>query len=149
MFNPRYWTSLYDLTPLRETLATICDFEQLNDPSHVRISLTATNVVKGDQVSFSNHVASVDAHLQVTPKVCKSRLTPEHILESASLPPGFPMTNIGGMQCWDGGLFDNTPIWAMLDLLEEDEIESLPIFVIELFPTRDSIRRIRRRHWSA
>jgi predicted acylesterase/phospholipase RssA len=59
------------------------------------------------------------------------------------------MTNIGGMQCWDGGLFDNTPIWAMLDLLEEDEIESLPIFVIELFPTRDSIRRIRRRHWSA
>jgi len=138
-FNPLSRTSVYDLTPLRETLATICDFEQLNDPSHIRISVTATNVATGGQVSFSNHVASVGAHLRVTPKVRKSRLTPEHILASASLPPGFPMTDVGGMPCWDGGLFDNTPIWALLDLLNEDEIESLASFVIDLFPTRDPI----------
>jgi len=139
VFNPLSRTSVYDLTPLRETLATTCDFEQLNDPSHIRISVTATNVATGGQVSFSNHVASVGAHLRVTPKVRKSRLTPEHIPASASLPPGFPMTDISGMPCWDGGLFDNTPIWALLDLLNEDELASLPIFVIDLFPTRDPI----------
>ncbi len=139
LFNPRSRTSVYDLTPLRETLATICDFDQINDSSHVRISVTATNVATGGQVSFSNHVANVDAHLPVTPKVRKSRLTPEHFLASASLPPGFPMTDIDDMPCWDGGLFDNTPIWALLDLLDEAEIDNLPIFVIELFPTRDSI----------
>jgi len=139
LFNPRSRTSVYDLTPLRETLATICDFAQINDSSHVRISVTATNVATGGQVSFSNHVANVDAHLRVTPKVRKSRLTPEHILASASLPPGFPMTDVDDMPCWDGGLFDNTPIWALLDLLDEAEIDNLPIFVIELFPTRDSI----------
>ena len=49
------------------------------------------------------------------------------------------MTDIDGMPCWDGGLFDNTPIWTLLDLLDEAEVESLPIFVIDLFPTRDPI----------
>jgi NTE family protein len=139
VFSPAPRTSVYDLTPLRETLATICDFEQLNDPSHIRISVTATDVANGGQVAFSNHVASVGAHMRVTPKVRKSRLSSEHILASASLPPGFPMTDIDGLPYWDGGLFDNTPVWALLDLLDEDEIENLPIFVIELFPTRDPI----------
>ncbi|MBV8055747.1 MAG: patatin-like phospholipase family protein [Deltaproteobacteria bacterium] len=139
VFNPLSQTNVYDLSPLRETLATICDFDQLNDSSHVRISVTATDVTTGGQVSFSNYVASAGAHLRVIPKVRKGRITPEHILASASLPPGFPMTDIGDMRCWDGGLFDNTPIWALLDLLDEAEIDNLPIFVIELFPTRDSI----------
>jgi NTE family protein len=139
VFDPLSRTSVYDLTPLCETLAAICDFDQLNDSSHVRISVTATNVATGGQVSFSNHIANVDAQLRVIPKVRKSRLTPEHILASASLPPGFPMTEIGDMPCWDGGLFDNTPIWALLDLLDEAEIDHLPIFVIDLFPTRDPI----------
>jgi NTE family protein len=139
VLSPLSRTSVYDLSPLRETLGTICDFEQLNDPSHIRISVTATNVATGGQVSFSNHVATVGAQVKVTPKVRKSRLSPEHILASANLPPGFPMTDIGDMRCWDGGLFENTPIWALLDLLDEAEIDNLPIFVIELFPTRDPI----------
>ena len=141
VLNPLSWTSVYDLTPLRETLATICDFDQINDSSNVRISVTATNIATGGQVSFSNHVANGDGRLRVIPKVRKSRLTPEHILASASLPPGFPMTDIGDIPCWDGGLFDNTPIWALLDLLDEAEIDNLPIFVVELFPTRDAIPR--------
>jgi NTE family protein len=28
------WTSLYDVSPMRETLAEVCDFNQLNDPTH-------------------------------------------------------------------------------------------------------------------
>jgi NTE family protein len=139
VFDPFSTTSIYDLAPLRETLTTICDFEQLNDSSHVRISVTATNIATGGQVSFSNYARSEDKHQRVTPKVCKKLLTAEHILASASLPPGFAKTEVDGLQCWDGGLFDNTPIWALLDLLDEDQIDSLPIFVINLFPTRAPI----------
>ncbi len=57
-------------------------------------------------------------------------LTPDHILASGSLPPAFPMTVVDGVPYWDGGLFDNTPIEPLLDLLTDDELENLPIFVV-------------------
>ena len=48
------------------------------------------------------------------------------------------MTVIDGVPYWDGGLFDNTPIEPLLDLLEEGEIEHLPIFVVNLFATHSN-----------
>ena len=39
--------SLCDVSPMRNTLATICDFERLNDSSKMRIAVTATNVQTG------------------------------------------------------------------------------------------------------
>jgi NTE family protein len=139
IFNLSHWTSLCDVSPMRETLETICDFDQLNDPFHIRVSVTATNVATGGQDSFSNFTPK-----SLSPDGAKSRLrplrlTPDHILASGSLPPGFPMTMIDGTAYWDGGLFDNTPIEALLDLLYEDEIEQLPIFVLDLFANRDAI----------
>ena len=101
----------------------------------MRIAVTATNVQTGDQVSFSNYVANADAIYYVTPKIKPVNLTPDHILASGSLPPGFPMTVIDGVPYWDGGLFDNTPIEILLDLLEHDEIDHLPIFIVNLFAT--------------
>jgi len=96
-FNLHQWTNLCDVSPMRETLATICDFERLNDASHMRVAVTATNVMTGDQVSFSNHVANTDALNHVTPKLAPTKLTPDHILASGSLPPAFPMTFIDGV----------------------------------------------------
>jgi NTE family protein len=81
------------------------------------------------------YVANADAVHYVTPKIKPVNLTPDHILASGSLPPGFPMTVIDGVPYWDGGLFDNTPIETLLDLLEDDEIDHLPIFVVNLFAT--------------
>ena len=43
------------------------------------------------------------------------------------------MTVIDRVPYWDGGLFDNTPIESLLDLLTEEELESLPIFIVNLF----------------
>jgi NTE family protein len=74
----------------------------------------------------------------VTPKISLVRLTPDHILASGSLPPGFPITVIDGVPYWDGGLFDNTPIESLLDLLEHDELENLPIFIVNLFATHSN-----------
>ncbi len=138
-FNIHQWTSLCDVSPMRETLATICDFERLNDASHMRVAVTATNVMTGDQVSFSNYVGSSDAPKSVTPKLAPTTLTPDHILASGSLPPAFPMTFIDGVAYWDGGLFDNTPIESLLDMLDEDEIEHLPLFVVDLFATHAAL----------
>ena len=135
LYNYTKWTSFCDVSPMRKTLATVCDFDRLNDAAKMRIAVTATNVQTGDQVSFSNYVGNPDATHYVTPKIKPVRLTPDHILASGSLPPGFPMTVIDGVPYWDGGLFDNTPIEILLDLLEVDEIDHLPIFVVSLFAT--------------
>src|SRR6476619_6729465 len=97
---------------MRETLAEVCDFNQLNDPTHMRVAVTATNVQTGDQVCFANFVGNPDSVYYVTPRISRVSLTPDHILASGSLPPGFPMTMIDGVPYWDGGLFDNTPIDA-------------------------------------
>ena len=132
------WTNLYDNSPMYETLIRVCDFDRLNDPSFIRLAVTATNVQTGDQVSFSNYAANPDALHYVTPRISRVRIAPAHIIASGSLPPGFPMTVIDGVPYWDGGLFDNTPIEPLLDLLEENEIEHLPIFVVNLFATHSN-----------
>ena len=134
-FNLSRWTSMCDVSPMRDTLLKICDFERLNNPSQMRIAVTATNVQTGDQVSFANYAGNSDSLHYVTPRVSLVTLTPDHILASGSLPPGFPMTVIDGVPYWDGGLFDNTPIESLLDLLEDEEIDNLPIFVVDLFAT--------------
>jgi NTE family protein len=138
LFAYRDWANLYDVSPMRETLAAVCDFDQLNDPTHMRLAVTATNVQTGDQVSFANFVANPDSVHYVTPRISRATLTPDHILASGSLPPAFPMTVIDGVPYWDGGLFDNTPIESLLDLLMEDELENLPIFIVNLFATHSN-----------
>ena len=140
-FDAPQWTSFCDVSPMRETLNAICDFAQLNDPHHIRVSITATNVATGGQVSFSNYVAQSDAIDRMNAKVRPITLTADHFLASGSLPPGFPMTVIDGVSYWDGGLFDNTPIEALLDLLKDDEIDRLPIYVVNLFATSAPIPR--------
>jgi NTE family protein len=134
----REWTNFYDVSPMRETLSQICDFGQLNDPTHMRVAVTATNVQTGDQVSFANFAANPDSLHYVTPRIARVKLTPDHILASGGLPPGFPMTVIDGVPYWDGGLFDNTPIEPLLDMLTDEELESLPIFIVNLFATHSN-----------
>jgi NTE family protein len=138
LFVYRRWTSFYDVSPMRQTLAEVCDFDQLNNPAHMRVAVTATNVQTGDQVSFANFVANPDSVHYVTPRISRVSLTADHILASGSLPPGFPMTIIDGVPYWDGGLFDNTPIEPLLDLLSEEELENLPIFIVNLFATHSN-----------
>jgi NTE family protein len=39
----------------------------------------------------------------------------EHIMASGALPPAFPAIRIEGEAYWDGGLYSNTPLEAVLD----------------------------------
>jgi NTE family protein len=132
MFRPRIdfnqfwsWTAYCEMEPLHRTLSDpeICNFDQINDAHHMGFAVTATDVANGDSKRFLN----------AGPAACE--ITPEHIIASGALPPGFPMALIDGKSYWDGGVFDNTPMAPMLDLLEARGEEGVPVVVIELFPS--------------
>ncbi len=76
-------TSIYDVTPLYDSLERWVDFERLNRSETLCI-VTATDIASGTLVEFSN----------------RATLTAPHIVASASLPPAFPMTMIDGRGYW-------------------------------------------------
>jgi len=39
----------------------------------------------------------------------------EHVMASGALPPAFPAVRVDGEPYWDGGIYSNTPIEAVLD----------------------------------
>jgi NTE family protein len=123
-FNTLNWTSLCDVSPMYRTLTEMVDFDRLNDPAQVKFAVTATDVASGESVRFCN---------------LETRITPDHILASGSLPPGFPMTQIGERYYWDGGVFDNTPLRPLIEILSSEQAETLPIIIIDLFPTMDAV----------
>jgi NTE family protein len=118
------WTSFCDTRPIHKTLQQEIDWDRLNDTTAIRIAVTAVNVATGVQTTFSN---------------TEKRLDSRHIIASGSLPPGFPATLIDGQYYWDGGLFDNTPLLPLFDLLTEDEIDNLPIIIVDLVPNADHV----------
>ncbi|MEM1129893.1 MAG: patatin-like phospholipase family protein [Pseudomonadota bacterium] len=130
-FLPRrdYWTmaswkSFYSVAPMYDTLNRLVDWDRLNDPTITKVSVAATRLEDGRAVRFRNLDTELDAR---------------HILASGSLPPGFPMTEIDGSHYVDGGIFSNTPIPGLLGLLDDEQLDSLQIFVISLFPREDVV----------
>jgi NTE family protein len=107
-----------DNTPLKETLERL-DWDQVRDPAHMRVSVSASDIENGKTVYFSN----LDPN---------QRLGPEHVLASGSFPGGFPWTMIGDRRYWDGGLTDNTPLHPVIDNLRGDEPATMPIYVIDV-----------------
>jgi NTE family protein len=91
--------SYYDVTPLRETLVRLVDFDLINaEPP--RLTALATNVRTGAPAYFDNR---------------EQKITVAHILASASLPPSFPPTEIDGEYYWDGGVVSNSPMQFVID----------------------------------
>jgi len=129
------WDSLCSTEPMYQTLRDNLDFAQINNSQHMRLAVTATSLRTGGPTTFSNHLAA-DAHEHAPGHAAvRDQITPAHIMSSGALPPGFPSVRINDEAYWDGGLFSNTPIDALLNLLEPDEIDSLPIFTVDLFRT--------------
>lgn len=91
--------SYYLMTPLRETLNELVDFDVLNS-GHPRITVSAVNVCTGTMRYFDSR---------------DQRLSVEHIMSSGALPPAFPAVRVDGEPYWDGGIYSNTPIEAVLD----------------------------------
>lgn len=106
--------SYYDTSPLRATLESLIDFDLINE-GKVTLCLGAVNVVTGEMEFFSNE---------------RMKLTVDHVMASAALPPGFPAIKIGDDYFWDGGIYANTPLVTVLDALPE---KHTLCFVVDCF----------------
>jgi len=121
------WTNLYDTAPLRHTLEQLVDLDALADSRAApQLLVTATDVAAGQIEYFRS---------------AEQGLSLDHIVASGSLPPSFAMTVIDGKSYWDGGLFDNTPLGAVLDTLGGDPEIDRTIYVVNLFPNEAPIPR--------
>jgi predicted acylesterase/phospholipase RssA len=133
-FRPRldlfafpFWTNLYDTAPLRATLTDLLDLDALADRSvRPHLLLTATDIEAGQIRAFDS---------------AEEPLTLDHIVASGSLPPNFPMTVIGDTAYWDGGLFDNTPLGAVIERMNPAQgvKDERQIVVVNLFPNRGEV----------
>lgn len=123
-FRPRppwdWWphspTSLYDTTPLLQTLHELVDFDLLND-GPLRVSVGAVDVESGHLCYFDNR---------------EQPIGPEHIMASGALPPGFAAVPIDGRWYWDGGLVSNTPLMHVMNHLS-GELEHVTVLQVDLF----------------
>lgn len=91
--------AFYDTGPLRDTLAGLVDTALLNAGAP-RLTVGAVNVASGAMRYFDSRSESVGL---------------DHILASGALPPAFPAVRIDGEAYWDGGIYSNTPIEAVLE----------------------------------
>jgi NTE family protein len=104
----------YSTEPLRKTLSDIIDLDYLNSKK-IRLTVGAVNANTGEMRYFDNRI---------------EELTIDHIMASGALPPAFPAVRINGEPYWDGGLYSNTPIEAVLE--DKPRINSI-IFSVQLW----------------
>jgi len=108
--NPAVWAgtqaqvgveaaAYYRTAPLANTLNELVDFGLLAS-CRPRLTVGAVNVRTGRMHYFDSREA---------------RLGAEHVMASGALPPAFPAIRIEGDPYWDGGIYSNTPIEAVLD----------------------------------
>ncbi len=114
--------SYYDTAPLRETLLELVDFDLINR-GKVRLALGAVNVRTAESVYFDNRY---------------THITPDHVLASGALPPGFPAICIDGKYYYDGGIVSNSPLTYVWD---EKPLTSALIFQVNLFNARGRLPR--------
>jgi NTE family protein len=109
--------AFYTAEPLRRTLAELVDFDIVH-AQQPRLTIGAANICSGDMKYFDSR---------------EILLGPEHVIASAALPPAFPAVRIEGELYWDGGIYSNTPIEAVLD--DRPRHDSL-IFSVDVWQPR-------------
>ena len=121
----------YSTEPLRRTLSELVDFGRLNGGG-TRLTVGAVNACSGAMRYFDSRAEA---------------LCVEHVMASGALPPAFPAVRIAGEPYWDGGLYSNTPIEAVLD--DRPRRDSL-IFAVNVWhqtaPEPESIWQVLGRH---
>ncbi|HSZ53564.1 MAG TPA: patatin-like phospholipase family protein [Caulobacteraceae bacterium] len=115
-------TSYYDTSAAKATLERLVDFDRINS-GDMRFSVGAVNVATGNFVYFDNTTHTI---------------TPEHVMASGALPPGFPAIEIDGEFYWDGGLVSNTPLQWVLEFGPRQDTLA---FQVDLWSARGSFPR--------
>ncbi len=105
----------YDTSPLADTLNRLIDFDLINQSKQTRLSLGAVNVLSGKMHYFDSREKLIGV---------------ANIMASGALPPAFPAVEVDGEPYWDGGIFSNTPLEAVMN--DKPRRDSL-IFAINLW----------------
>ena len=116
-------TSFYDTGDLKHTLERLVDFDRLN-AGLTRLSAGAVNVRTGNFVYFDTNT---------------HKITPEHVMASGALPPGFPAVDIDGEHYWDGGLVSNTPLQWVIE--SNPRREDTLAFQVDLWSAQGALPR--------
>ncbi len=95
-FVSPYDVNPLDLSPLRDHLVRLVDFEALRREPGPELFVAATNVHTGRGEIFRRGV-----------------LTADHVMASACLPRLFRAVEIDGAPYWDGGYAGNPPLWPL------------------------------------
>jgi len=121
----------YSTEPLRQTLKELVDFEYLGR-CQPRMTVGAVNVCTGAMRYFDTR---------------QERLGVDHVMASGALPPAFAAVRIDGQPYWDGGIYSNTPIEAVLDDMPRRDAL---IFAVNVWhqtgPEPESIQQVMGRH---
>jgi NTE family protein len=113
--------ALYDLAPLRRTLAEQVDFDALHAPGAPRVTIAATDLLAGEGVRFDTHRGD--------------RIGVEEVVASCALAPLFAPVELGGRLLGDGGLTANLPL---APALSEPGAEEVLCIAVELFGRQGS-----------
>lgn len=105
----------YDVRPLEATLSRLVDFDRVNAPGNMRLTVSAIKVDCGRPAHFDTTHGPVGL---------------QHVLASGALPPGFPAVRVDGELYWDGGLYSNTPLEAVL--ADEPRVDTT-CFMVDLW----------------
>ncbi len=123
--NPKLWlgvraalgvedASYYRTQQLRTTLTRLVDFDLIKR-NLTRLTVGAVNARTGAMRYFDSR---------------KEPLHESHIMASGALPPAFPAIRIDGEPYWDGGIYSNTPVEAVLD---DNPRRSSTVFSVHLW----------------
>jgi NTE family protein len=104
----------YDTAPLADTLCQHVDFQRIARGS-MRLTVGAVNVESGRMRYFDSRDEPLDVR---------------HVMASGALPPAFPAVRIDDELYWDGGIYSNTPIEAVLD---DNPRRDALIFAVQLW----------------
>jgi NTE family protein len=112
--------SYYDTSPLKATLGRLVNFDLINSKMK-RLSVGTTQIRTGASVYFDNW---------------EQKITAAHVIASASLPPGFPPTEIDGEYYWDAGLVSNSPMQFVVDNRQRN---SALVFQVDLWDANGEV----------
>jgi NTE family protein len=115
-----YQSNPLNLSPLRDLLASMLEWEALQAPDSIKLFITATNVRTGQPRVFQRKGLTLDA-----------------LLASTCLPQFFQAVIIDGEPYWDGGYMGNPSLWPLVY-----KCVSRDIVIVEVNPlTREGVPR--------